>query len=270
MGRATTFIFLGLGASIASANTPIDNSVFTNDPLSAVKAVAPLWHLDAKTCFPTAATQPDGTQTRSLMNDFCGLSNGGLNAGCPAQAKQTQQGQLSTPFPTYYTIRKCDKDASWRIVYDVFFQKDTGHPYDWEWAAVKLVQNAQGQYIRDGVFLEQDGDHPYVTWANIPNTFDGDSDKSQNNNYNRNHPKLYFGKWKHSVDVVFNDGFANDCLGAVVNQKDYHSDDYQYFAADNLVSGKAVPAHYSYGDADSVPQAFEAGGKYDICSTEFT
>ena len=121
---------LGFAAILVDANNPIDNSVFANDPLTAVKLAAPLWHFDTKTCFPTAATQPDGSQTSSLKNDDCGLFNGGLSAGCPVQAPQTQQEQLSTPFPTYYTIRQCSKDSSWRIVYDVFFQK-ARIPHHW-------------------------------------------------------------------------------------------------------------------------------------------
>ncbi|KAH9223774.1 hypothetical protein DL95DRAFT_492946 [Leptodontidium sp. 2 PMI_412] len=260
MLRIFALTALGALTSGVLANTPIDNSVFVNDPFTAVKAAAPLWHFDTKTCFPTAATQLDGSQTKNLTEDACMLL-GPLNQGCPVQAPQTQQAQLSTSFPTYYTIRKCDKDASWRV--------DTGHPYDWEWAAVKFVQNTQGQYIRDGIWLEQDGNHPYITWGNIPNTFDGEADKLQNSNKNRDHPKAYFGKWKHNVDVVFNDKFANDCLGAIVNKKDYHSDDYQYFAADNLVVGLAVPAIYKYGNADSTPTAFEASGRYDICGSGF-
>ncbi|CZS90265.1 uncharacterized protein RAG0_01400 [Rhynchosporium agropyri] len=189
------------------ANTPIDNSVFVNDPLSAVKAAAPLWHFDAMTCFPTAATQADGSQTRNLTADLYIRTN-------------TEQ--------------------------------DTGHPYDWEWAAVKFVKNAQGQYIRDGIWLEQDGNRPYISWGKIPNTFDCKTDRAQNGNTNRNHPKAYFGKWKHHVDVHFNDKFENDCFGAVLNSTDYHSDDY---ASDNLVLGSAVPAIYKYGKADSTPSS---------------
>ncbi|KAL2073785.1 hypothetical protein VTL71DRAFT_11111 [Oculimacula yallundae] len=266
-GIFTLSIFGALTSKVL-ANTPIDNSVFVNDPLTAVKAAAPLWHFDTKTCFPTAATQLDGSQTKNLTGDTC-MFLGPLNKGCPVQAPMTQQAQLSTTFPTYYSIRKCDKDASWRVVYDVFFQKDTGHPYDWEWAAVKFMQNSEGQYVRDGIWLEQDGSHPYISWGNIPNTFDSDADKFQNGNKNRDHPKAYFGKWKHHVDVVFNDKFANDCLGAVLNKKDYHSDDYQYYASDNMIVGLAVPAIYKYGNADSTPAAFEAGGKYDICGSGF-
>jgi len=261
-------IALGLGAQVVTANTPLDNSVFTDDPLTAVEAAAPLWHFDTKTCFPSAATQPDGSKTASLTQDDCGITHA-LNAGCPVQAAQTQQEQLSTSFPTYYTIRQCSKDLSWRVVYDVFFQKDTGHPYDWEWAAVKFVQNADGQYVRDGIWLEQDGNHPYTSWTSIPSTFNDDTDKSQNNNLNRDHPKVYFGKWKHNVALVFNDNYANDCLGAIIEKSDYHSDDYQFYAADNLLIDTVVPSSYTYGNADSTPQAFEDGGRYDICGDGF-
>jgi hypothetical protein len=116
------FLALGLAANLATANTPIDDSVFTSDPLTAVQAAAPLWHMDEKTCFPSFATEPDGSQTPSLENDDCGILHA-LNAGCPVQAAQTQQEQESTAFPTYWTVQKCSKDNSWRIAYDVFFQK---------------------------------------------------------------------------------------------------------------------------------------------------
>ncbi|KAG9233350.1 hypothetical protein BJ875DRAFT_49242 [Amylocarpus encephaloides] len=257
-------------ASLVSANTPLPPSLFTTDPLAIVKAAAPLWHFDIKTCFPTTGVQPDGSQTSSLPSDLCGVLTGGiLDKGCPVQQKMNGPETPSTPFPTYYVARRCDKDGSWRVVYDVFFQKDTGHPYDWEWAAVKFLPNADGNYIRDGIWTEQDGNRPYTKWANVPHTFDGPDDKPQNNNKDRDHPKAYFGKWKHNVGLIFNDPFANDCLGAVVNKKDYHSDDYAFYAADNLVVNMAVPANYAYGDADSTPQSFNAGGRYDICGNLF-
>jgi hypothetical protein len=40
---------------------------------------------------------------------------------------------------------------------------------------------------------------------------------------------------------VFDDSYANDCLGAILNKADYHSDDYQYYAANNLLTDTAVP-----------------------------
>ena len=45
--------------------------------------------------------------------------------------------------------------------------------------------------------------------------------------------------------LVFNDEFANDCLGAIVEKKDYHSDDYQYYAADNLLADTVVPSKFT-------------------------
>lgn len=65
------------------------------------------------------------------------------------------------------------------------------------------------------------------------------------NNTNRDHPKAFFGKWKHNVALVFNDEFANDCLGAIVEKKDYHSDDYAFYAADNLLIDTTVPGKCS-------------------------
>jgi hypothetical protein len=68
------------------------------------------------------------------------------------------------------------------------------------------------------------------------------------------------------VALVYNDDYANDCIGAIINKADYHSNDYQFYAADNLVIDTAVPASYTFGNADSTPQSFEAGGKYDVCN----
>jgi hypothetical protein len=56
---------LGLGAKLATANTPIDPSVFTSDPLTAVQVAAPLWHFDEKTCFPRLRPSPTATRLRA-------------------------------------------------------------------------------------------------------------------------------------------------------------------------------------------------------------
>ena len=81
--------------------------------------------------------------------------------------------------PMMYSSRRCVtlrvravELSSCRAV-ELRLKQDTGHPYDWEWAAVKFVQNADGQYIRTGIWLEQDGNHPYTAWSSIPSTFDG-------------------------------------------------------------------------------------------------
>jgi hypothetical protein len=74
---------------------------------------------------------------------------------------------------------------------------------------------------------------------------ESDADKFEYNNLNRDHPKASFGKWKHNVALVFNDDFANDCLGAIINKEDYHSDDYQFYAADSLLTDATVPGEFS-------------------------
>lgn len=62
-----------------------------------------------------------------------------------------------------------------RVLYDVYFTKDTGHRHDWEWAVVKLVPSGDEQQslIRAGVWLEQDGDHPYFAWNKLFTYTDG-------------------------------------------------------------------------------------------------
>ena len=44
--------------------------------------------------------------------------------------------------------------------------------------------------------------------------------------------------------LVFNDDYGNDCLGAVINKADYHSDDYAFYAADNLLVDATVPGKF--------------------------
>lgn len=46
--------------------------------------------------------------------------------------------------------------------------------------------------------------------------------------------------------LVFNDDYANDCLGAIIEKSDYHSDDYQFYAADNLLIDTTVPGKSAF------------------------
>lgn len=283
-----------------TANTPISACLFKSDPLAAAALAAPLWHFDEATCFPSSAITANGSQTPSLPEDLCGTVNGGLDHGCPVQQPKNGDETESTAFPTYVTVQFCEADASWRVAYDVFFQKvctilfshqkpcwpqktfltssqDTGHPYDWEWALIKFLptDNTNTSYTRAGIYLEQDGNHPYTAWSSIPSTFTYSSSSSissyPNNQTNLDHPKVYFGKWKHSVALVYGDEFANDCVGAIITKSDYHSNDYAFYADTTgyLVNGSVVPASYNYGDADSTPSSFLAGGKYDACGSDF-
>lgn len=71
------------------------------------------------------------------------------------------------------------------------------------------------------------------------------TDKFQYNKTNLDHPKAFFGKWSHNVALIFNDDFENDCTSAIWERKDYHSNDYQYYAADYLLNATTVPSMIS-------------------------
>jgi hypothetical protein len=47
------------------------------------------------------------------------------------------------------------------------------------------------------------------------------------------------------VALLFNGDYANDCFGAIVEKYDYHSDDYAFYATDNLLNDTTVPGEPS-------------------------
>lgn len=78
---------------------------------------------------------------------------------------------------------------------------------------------------------------------------------------NKDHPKLYFGKWGHRVRPDRSGTqIANAC-----SVNDFVDDDYRYEASKWLVDWDVLPKNWDFGKADSKPAAFDAGGKYDIC-----
>jgi hypothetical protein len=169
---------------------------FVDDPLSVVQASAPAWFLDQATCFPDSA----------IIN---GQPNAGLDpgsncltplGGCPTQPPLNGERTQAASFPTYYTMQYCDDDAddiSWRISYDVYFPKDSGHRHDWEFAIVKWKKQTDGSLLRDAIWMEQDPNIQHYIWDNI-DTYTTDVAEAGTN---LNHPKLYFAKWHHSIST---------------------------------------------------------------------
>lgn len=94
-----------------------------------------------------------------------------------------------------------------------------------------------GGWMRDGVWLEQDGAKPYVKWSDLV-TFDSTNDLSDKNR-GKDHPKLYFGKWHHGVHKDQYGYFANTCPPNAAS--DYRSDDYKHYAADWLIKPGTLP-----------------------------
>jgi hypothetical protein len=149
-------------------------------------------------------------------------------------------------------------------VYDVYFKKDTGHESDWEWAVV-IYQNVGGDnYERSEIVFEQDGASPRESWGDIQNTFDWVDDWQNEGQKNLNHPKLYFSKWHHSVHDDQYTQFKNTCPPN--SASDFRNNDYQWWSYQNLQHAETIPASWNWGQANSFPMSFAAGGSHDLCS----
>jgi hypothetical protein len=67
--------------------------------------------------------------------------------------------------PTYWASTFCNgdssgSDASYRIIYYVYFKKDTGHKSDWEGIVVRFTSPDGGNtYTRESVIMEQGWSH---------------------------------------------------------------------------------------------------------------
>lgn len=141
------------------------------------------------------------------------------------------------------------------------------------------------QYWRAGLWTEDDGTHPWNGWDTLPDTYwyssdtpDSDIGKShllrispradllnvrcldEDGQRGKDHPKLYFNKWTHSVWPWSNtDASPHICLSS------YSSNDYRYEAGKWLVTWDALPTDWDFGTANSVPSSFGLGGRYDMC-----
>lgn len=152
-------VFL-LGAQTVFANNAIPGSAFSNNNgLGAAQAAAPMWYMASGTCMPSAAEDGNGHQTNGVDPDNCNI--GKLGHGCPPQPQyqgtNTFYGNVAgEPFgtiPTYWAVKNCG--GSWKIIYYVYFKKDTGHKSDWEGIVVKFRNNGGDNWVRDSVTMEQ-------------------------------------------------------------------------------------------------------------------
>lgn len=202
MGFSKVVPLLLLAAKSALANTPIAASDFSqNGGLAAAQAAAPMWYMASGTCMPSAAEDGEGNQTNGVDADNCNIN--ALAHGCPQQptwqGANTFYGNVAgEPFgtiPTYWKAGYCSGDSSWRIIYYVYFKKDTGHKSDWEGIVIKFTSPDGGNtYVRDSVNMEQgmsclrppsdacdcshancavDGNHPSISWSDVNDTFQG-------------------------------------------------------------------------------------------------
>jgi len=253
-----------LGAKTALANNPISSSDFNNNGgLAAAQAAAPMWYMASGTCMPSAAEDGQGHQTNGVDTDNCNIDK--LSNGCPPQpawqGTNTFYGNVAgEPFgtiPTYWAAKQCG--SRWRIIYYVYFKKDTGHKSDWEGVVVNFDSADGGNtYTRTSVTQEQDGNHPTTNWGDINDTFDGDNDWPAFQQKNRDHPKIYFGKWHHSAHTDWHTTtFKNTCPPN--SDDDFRNGDYQFWGANNLRPASVLNPSWDWGKATSP-------ANIDVCS----
>ncbi|UNI24940.1 hypothetical protein JDV02_010655 [Purpureocillium takamizusanense] len=252
-----------LGARHVLANNAIPGSAFTNNNgLAAAEAAAPMWYMASGTCMPSAAEDGQGHQTNGVDPDNCNI--GKLGHGCPPQPQwqgaNTFYGNVAgEPFgtiPTYWKVARCG--GNWKIIYYVYFKKDTGHKSDWEGIVVTFRSNGGDQWIRDSVTMEQDGHHKTIGWGDINDTFDSTNDWQNFQQKNRDHGKFYFGKWHHSVHQDWHTNtFKNTC--PPTSNDDFRNADYQFWARNNLRPVSVLNPGWKWGKATSP-------ANIDICS----
>ncbi|KAF3159613.1 hypothetical protein TWF788_003702 [Orbilia oligospora] len=252
-------------------NRGYDDEVVASDPERIVRESAPLWLLPQGTCIPDSAVDKDGVQNNGTDTDLCRLY-GSLDAGCPDQAPFDGPYTKSTAFPTYYHFRYCPNVNQIRILYDMYYPKDTGHRHDWEWAVVTFKQNitTDWRWHREQLILQNEGTNSVFPWADIPEAYSEGDNFRNNAGPNGDHPKLYVGKFHHSVHTdpytsIFSKYKCAFNAAPVYGNWDYRDSDYYFPAQEWLVNGDSIRKDWTWGTSDSPPPAFFSDGGYDIC-----
>ncbi|KAF3082182.1 hypothetical protein TWF569_006395 [Orbilia oligospora] len=265
------FLLVALVPSFTLADRGYDDEVVASDPERIVRESAPLWLLPQGTCIPDSAVDKDGVQNNGTDTDLCRLY-GSLDTGCPDQAPFDGPYTKSTAFPTYYHFRYCPNVNQIRILYDMYYPKDTGHRHDWEWAVVTFKQNitTDWRWHREQLILQNEGTNSVFPWADIPEAYSEGDNFRNNAGPNGDHPKLYVGKFHHSVHTdpytsIFSKYKCAFNAAPVYGNWDYRDSDYYFPAQEWLVNGDSIRKDWTWGTSDSPPPAFFSDGGYDIC-----
>ncbi|KAF2185475.1 hypothetical protein K469DRAFT_575648, partial [Zopfia rhizophila CBS 207.26] len=226
-----------------------------------------LWYFASGTCLPSAGDDGNGGITHSVDVPVIGCVAKDWNKGCPVEPQwngpNTEYNNVPRePFPTvptYYRTQYCQQDDSWRIYYGLYFKKDTSHKSDWEDAIVKFVRTEdRSKWRRYGLAMEVHGNRGIGYWQDIPNTFDGDGDLKQSGNKDRNYPKLFIGKFAHTVNYdPEGQNKGGSCIG-----EDFKTDDFYLWSLKHLRSANAIDRSWNYGQATNPHNV-------DLCGPEF-
>ncbi|KAJ2982681.1 hypothetical protein NQ176_g1226 [Zarea fungicola] len=237
------FYLAALATSVV-ANDAYDVSFFLNSPADAASSAAPQWNFPTGTCLPSPAIV-NGQQDGGNAPDNCNINK--LNNNCPAQPNWTGANTPLWSFPTYWDLQRCSQ-TEFRIAYNVYFTKDTGHRHDIEWVVVVWGTNDNGQtFYRNRMIFEQDGNHPSKQWGDIQNTFSNEDDQLGLGEKYQNHARIFVSKWHHSMHDDRYTQFKNTC--PPTSASDFRTDDYYFWSVNNLVSVNTIPADWNYSPA---------------------
>ncbi|KAF3907605.1 hypothetical protein AA313_de0204316 [Arthrobotrys entomopaga] len=185
----------------------------------------------------------------------------------PTSANYTVLSMLGVPIKLLFSALTANPPPSQPIT-----TSDTGHKHDWEWAVVTFKQNitTDWRWHREQLILQNEGINSVSSWSDIPEAYSEGDDLRNNAGPKGDHPKLYVGKFHHSVHT---DPYTNvlskfKCsfnAAPVYGNWDYRDSDYYFPAQEWLVNGDTIRKDWDWGKSDSPPPAFFSDGEYDIC-----
>ncbi|KAJ2982201.1 hypothetical protein NQ176_g1548 [Zarea fungicola] len=240
--------FLAILATVA-ANDSYDANYFISFPSDAAQSASPQWNLPTGTCLPGFA-RINGGQNGGNAPDNCNI--GKLNNHCTPQPQWNGPNTQMSSFPTYWDLRRCSQ-TEFRIAYNIYFTKDTGHRHDIEWIIMVFNSGDGGRtFSRSRVIFEQDGSHPSKNWGDVQNTFYNENDQLNLGQKNLNHARIFVGKWHHSMHDDRYTQFKNTCPPN--SRSDFRTDDFYFWSVQSLQHVDTIP-----GDWNFSPAAFARG-----------
>ncbi|CCX06149.1 hypothetical protein FPQ18DRAFT_313583 [Pyronema domesticum] len=244
---------LGLLSLVSASDPTIPGSLFSSDPASAAKQSAPFWFfgrsLSREPCYPeSAVTSSGGPNPGTAVSTSPG-------AGCPSPGPWTGTYSPGNSFPTYYMVRYCSGDDSWRISYNLYFSHDgmtpIGHRHDWEWVAAiwKKCDGSSDTWCRNRLVRSFHTTTQNNDWGAIQNTINDKGEIRNLGDKNKRHPLIYVGAFKHAMFDTRKTTY--NVIG--LDEMEFRSNDWWYFAQDNLVPGTVIDRSWNFGDATSSP-----------------
>lgn len=236
----------------ASANDRIPTEWFNDwtKHEEIAKAAAPIWHFGRPTgrspCYPEDAIQPDGSQTHGSP-----MQPVQIWKGCAWPGEWKQPYSPGNPFTTYWTIRHCSHDNTYRVTYSIYFKQDAGHMSDWEWVSVVWAKDAGSEtWFRWTLLQSYHKGEKAESWNDIESTIHDESDIYTFGEKGRNHPKVYVGAFKHAM---FTTKKTTIDTAATTPGDEFRSDDWYWYAASKLDKGEHIPREWNWGAARSAP-----------------